>query len=76
MTVCVCCTSIAFELEGTGETVEVFTTRPDTLMGVTYIVLAPEHPLTAKVATPDRLEVRVRVLAACVWMLKSSCGIV
>ncbi|CAN0212018.1 unnamed protein product, partial [Ectocarpus sp. 12 AP-2014] len=46
--------SITFDLEGTGESVEVFTTRPDTLMGVTYLVLAPEHPLTLEVATQER----------------------
>ncbi len=38
---------IHFECE-TGDTITVFTTRPDTVFGVNYVVLAPEHPLTAK----------------------------
>jgi len=34
--------------------IEVFTTRPDTLWGATFMVLAPEHPLVKKITTPDR----------------------
>lgn len=37
--------------------IEVFTTRPDTITGVTYMVLAPEHPLADVIVTPDRAEV-------------------
>ncbi|MBI2830900.1 MAG: leucine--tRNA ligase [Chloroflexi bacterium] len=34
--------------------IRVFTTRPDTVFGVTFMVLAPEHPLVAKLTTPDK----------------------
>ncbi len=48
-----------------GETIRVFTTRPDTLFGATYMVLAPEHPLVTQITTPDRLkEVEAYVAAA------------
>ncbi|MCX5710915.1 MAG: leucine--tRNA ligase [Candidatus Omnitrophica bacterium] len=40
---------IYFKLKNTGETIPVFTTRPDTIFGATYIVLAPEHPLVKNI---------------------------
>ncbi len=39
---------IRFAVEGDGEPLSVFTTRPDTLFGATYMVVAPEHPLVAR----------------------------
>ncbi|MFN8654114.1 MAG: leucine--tRNA ligase [Gemmatimonadales bacterium] len=47
------------------ERIKVFTTRPDTLFGATFMVLAPEHPLVAKLTTADRkAEVEAYVKAA------------
>jgi leucyl-tRNA synthetase len=42
---------LEFPIVGSSEKITVFTTRPDTVYGVSYVVLAPEHPLTAKVTT-------------------------
>ena len=48
--------SVSFALDGRSERIDVFTTRPDTIFGVAFMVLAPEHPLVAKITTPDRRE--------------------
>ncbi len=47
---------IDFAVDGHKERITVYTTRPDTLYGATFMVLAPEHALAASLATPDKKE--------------------
>ncbi|HMS91922.1 MAG TPA: leucine--tRNA ligase [Candidatus Saccharibacteria bacterium] len=48
--------SIQFGIDGHKDTLEVFTTRADTLFGATFMVMAPEHPLVTKITTKDQQE--------------------
>ena len=54
--------SVIFHAEQ-GDEIEVFTTRPDTLFGATFMVLAPEHPLVEKITTPLQKEAVAAYLA-------------
>jgi len=45
---------VTFNVYGTDDKIKVFTTRPDTLFGATYMVLAPEHPLVDKLTTEEQ----------------------
>lgn len=56
--------AVFFKIKGFNETLEVFTTRPDTLWGATFMVLAPEHELIEKIASPDKWE---RVNEYVIW---------
>ncbi len=47
---------VNFPIEGRDEKITVYTTRPDTLHGATFMVLAPEHALAASLATPENKE--------------------
>ena len=48
--------SVNFAVKGHNDLIEVFTTRPDTLFGATFMVLAPEHELVEQIVTADRKE--------------------
>jgi leucyl-tRNA synthetase len=45
---------ITFPVSGTGEALTVYTTRPDTIWGATFIVMPPEHPLATRIATSSQ----------------------
>lgn len=47
-------TEIEFKVDGDGQTIKVFTTRPDTLFGATFLVLAPEHQLVNELTTDEQ----------------------
>jgi len=48
--------AVFFNVKGFDEKLEVFTTRPDTLWGATFMVLAPEHEMVEQISTPERKE--------------------
>jgi leucyl-tRNA synthetase len=47
-------TSLKFSITDSNEVIEVFTTRPDTIFGVSFVTLAPEHELVEKITTPQQ----------------------
>ena len=48
--------SVTFNVKESNATIEVFNTRPDTIFGVTFMTLAPEHELVAQITTPEQKE--------------------
>ncbi len=48
--------SVKFQVEGQEQTIEVFTTRVDTIYGVSFMVIAPEHELVPSLTTPEQKE--------------------
>ena len=47
---------IDFKIDGSSDTIKVYTTRPDTLYGATFMVLSPEHALSAGIASKENKE--------------------
>ena len=58
---------VDFKIDGSNETLRVFTTRPDTLFGATFMVLAPEHPAVTSITTSEQksaLEIYIKAAQA------------
>ena len=47
---------VTFQIDGHNESFQVFTTRPDTIFGVSFMTLAPEHELVSKISSPEQKE--------------------
>lgn len=56
---------VSFKIDGAPESFEVFTTRPDTLFGATFCVLAPEHPIVDKITTVGHKDAIAAYIAKC-----------
>jgi leucyl-tRNA synthetase len=56
--------SITFKVDASKEKIEVFTTRPDTLFGATYMVLAPEHDLVNKITSDEQRDAVAKYVKA------------
>lgn len=56
--------TVTFQIQDHKEEFKVFTTRPDTLFGATYCILAPEHPLVEKITTPQQKAAVANYIAA------------
>lgn len=57
--------TIKFNVDSSTEQIEVFTTRPDTLFGATYMVVAPEHAIVAKITTAEKKSEVEKYAEAC-----------
>jgi len=56
--------AVSFDVDGSDKKIEVFTTRPDTIFGVSFMTLAPEHELVSEIVTADQKEVVEAYVAA------------
>ncbi len=56
--------SVTFKVQGSDKHIEVFTTRPDTIFGVSFMTLAPEHDLVAEITTPEQKEAVAQYIEA------------